>query len=537
MTHPVLARQWRPQQFKDMIGQGHVIQALQNALIQQRLHHAYLFTGTRGVGKTTIARILAKCLNCQPEITATPCDECASCQAISQGQAIDVIEVDAASRTKVEDTRELLDNLQYAPTQSRFKIYIIDEVHMLSKHSFNALLKTLEEPPPHAKFILATTDPQKLPVTVLSRCLHFHMKTLAPKLIAEHLATVLRALNIPFEFPALQLIASAAQGSVRDGLSILDQAIAYTANNLTTETVRDLLGTIAFDHVHALLTALAQHSGESLLNTINQLAEIGTDFNAVLTELIHTLHQVSVLQIVPTAYADISNRDSLVTLSQQFTPELMQLYYQIALQGQQDINLAPNSRLGFEMTLLRMLAFMPVNHDGTTQTPPTPQKITQPTIPSTITAPSTHTPDEVTKQSPTTAPLDWAHLITQLNLRGATLLLAQQCELQSYHQQHFEFNLAKTQAALLNTLQKQRLTESLQQHLQQDISVNINLQDNVVDSPAIIQQQEYNAAQQKAAQQLADDPTLNKILNEFNGRIIPDTIENLSTMEQQEKPL
>ena len=536
MAHQVLALLYRPQQFSEMIGQTHVIRALENALNQQRLHHAYLFTGTRGVGKTSIARILAKCLNCREGVSSTPCEQCQSCQSIANGQAVDVIEIDAASRTKVEDTRDLLDNIQYAPTQSRYKIYIIDEVHMLSKHSFNALLKTLEEPPAHVKFILATTDPQKLPATVLSRCLHFHMKTLAPNMLSQHLKNILVSKQITYETNALSLIATAAKGSVRDSLSLLDQAIAYTDGNLTEQALQELLGTVAFDHVAALLTALTERAGERLLEVITQLAELGVDFSAVLAELIHSLHQIAVLQLVPNAYTDATNLNVLQNFSQHVSPELIQLYYQMALHGQRDLPLAPSAQLGFEMTLLRMLAFQPSAEVPSYNTSiPSSHEIsatssrssTVESSPASATSSSNNSssvsPQKSTARSNTK--LDWNHLIKQLNLTGATLLLAKQCALTAVKENIFEFCLTSTQSALLNSNNETRLTEALSTHLGYPVTIKINLSTSEVASPAQHQQQQHDAAQSKAAAQLANDPTLNNLLKEFDARVIPDSVQ------------
>jgi DNA polymerase-3 subunit gamma/tau len=299
MSYQVLARKWRPRNFQELIGQEHVLKPLVNALTQQRLHHAYLFTGTRGVGKTTLGRILARCLNCETGITAEPCGTCSACEDINQGRFVDLIEVDAASRTKVEDTRELLDNVQYAPTRGRFKIYLIDEVHMLSNHSFNALLKTLEEPPPHIKFLLATTDPQRLPATILSRCLQFHLKNLAPEVIAQHLQTIATKENIVAEPSALIALAKAANGSVRDSLSLLDQAIAYCQAQLTLPAVQAMLGTIDQQFLVSLLAGLAQKDGQAILAIITQMAELNTDFSGALEALLSLIHQLAVYQVVP----------------------------------------------------------------------------------------------------------------------------------------------------------------------------------------------------------------------------------------------
>ena len=358
MSYQVLARKWRPKSFETLIGQEHVVRALTNALEQQRLHHAYLLTGTRGVGKTTIARILAKSLNCETGITAHPCGVCSACVDIDKGRFIDLIEVDAASNTQVDNMRDLLDNAQYAPTAGRFKVYIIDEVHMLSRSSFNAMLKTLEEPPAHVKFILATTDPQKMPVTVLSRCLQFNLRQMASTSITEHCQTILKAENIPFEVPALQLIAKAASGSMRDALSLLDQAIAYGSQSVQEKEVRAMLGAIDQSYLIELLKALIQKDGEALMSQAKAMSERSIAFDAALGDLANLLQQVAMTQVVPNSIAlDLPERAVLLELAQQLSPEKVQLYYQIALLGRRDIGLAPDEYAGFTMSLLRMLAF------------------------------------------------------------------------------------------------------------------------------------------------------------------------------------
>ncbi|WP_404345304.1 DNA polymerase III subunit gamma/tau [Vreelandella venusta] len=376
MSYQVLARKWRPRTFHELVGQAHVQRALVNALDQGRLHHAYLFTGTRGVGKTTLARILAKCLNCTANgrgdegITSTPCGQCDSCQAIDEGRFVDLIEVDAASRTKVEDTRELLDNVQYAPTQGRYKVYLIDEVHMLSTSSFNALLKTLEEPPPHVKFLLATTDPQKLPATVLSRCLQFTLKHMPPERVVEHLTYVLGQEGVEYDESALWLLGKAAEGSMRDAMSLTDQAIAFGQGAVRHADVAAMLGTLDHRHVLALVEALADVDVQTLLAEVAQLAEQGPDFAAVLDELTAILHRLAVAQMVPDAVDNShGDRAQIQQLASRFTAEDIQLYYQIGIQGRGDMVHAPDLRSALEMTLLRMLAFRP---QGVPKPPATP---------------------------------------------------------------------------------------------------------------------------------------------------------------------
>ncbi len=360
MSYQVLARKYRPSSFTELAGQEHVLRALVNALDQNRLHHAYLFTGTRGVGKTTIARILARCLNCEQGVSSTPCGECSNCVEISEGRSVDLIEVDAASRTRVEDTRELMDNVQYMPTRSRFKVYLIDEVHMLSNHSFNALLKTLEEPPEHVKFLLATTDPKKLPITVLSRCLQFNLKNMTPEQVVNYLQSILQTEGVEYEEDALWQLGRAANGSMRDALSLTDQAIAYGNNAITDDDVRGLLGTIDQRQVFQLLDHISSQDGAALLAQVAHMAEFAPDYAGLLAEMLAVLHRVAIAQKVPDAVDNSQGDKELITaLAAQMTPEDVQLFYQIGLIGQRDLPYAPEPRSGFEMILLRMLSFVP----------------------------------------------------------------------------------------------------------------------------------------------------------------------------------
>jgi len=358
MSYQVLARKWRPKNFKQMVGQAHVLQALINALDNQRLHHAYLFTGTRGVGKTTIARILARCLSCHKGITSEPCGECATCTSISEGRYVDLIEIDAASRTKVEDMRELLDNVQYAPAEGRFKIYLIDEVHMLSSSSFNALLKTLEEPPEHVKFLFATTDPQKLPITILSRCLQFNLKNMPPQSIVEHLTYVLNEEAVGFEKAALWALSRAADGSMRDALSLTDQAIAYGNNQLSETAVNAMLGTVDHKKIYGILDALINDQAPKLLALVADLSEYSPDYASVLASIVSILHRVAIEQAVPGATDNtLGDQETIIAYAAQLSAEDLQLFYQIALVSRKDLAFSPDPRAGFEMALLRMLAF------------------------------------------------------------------------------------------------------------------------------------------------------------------------------------
>ena len=360
MSYQVLARKWRPRTFEDMVGQEHVLQALIHALESQRLHHAYLFTGTRGVGKTTIGRLLARCLNCETGVTPNPCGECSSCQEIQEGRFVDLIEIDAASRTGVDDMRELTDNVQYAPTRGRYKVYLIDEVHMLTNQSFNAFLKTLEEPPEHVKFLLATTDPQKLPVTVLSRCLQFNLKRMTPEHIAGHLRNVLTAENIPFEEPALWLLARAADGSMRDALSLTDQAIAFGNQKLAASDVSNMLGTIDQRDIERIVDTLVESDGPGLLGEIARISDFAPDYSVILADLLSLFHRVTMEQVVPgSADNALGDAEQVQALARKLSAEDAQLFYQAALMGRKDLAITPDARMGFEMTLLRMLAFRP----------------------------------------------------------------------------------------------------------------------------------------------------------------------------------
>ena len=379
MSYQVLARKWRPKSFSEMAGQEHVLQALINALDNDRLHHAYLFTGTRGVGKTTIGRILSKCLNCEKGVSSVPCGECSSCTEIHAGRFIDLIEVDAASRTGVDDMRDLLDNVQYAPSRGRFKIYLIDEIHMLSKSSFAALLKTLEEPPPHVKFLFATTDPQKLPITVLSRCLQFNLKNLSAERITEHLKYVLGEEKVPFEEAGLWSLGRAADGSMRDALSLTDQAVGHGGGSITESDVISMLGTIERHFVVDICIAMASQNGEKLLSSVGQMAEHSPDYDAALGDVLSIWHQVAILQTVPDALdRGISHFDELANLAETVSREDVQLFYQICLLGRKDLPLAPEQRAGFEMVILRAMAFRPAENGRPVPLKSPPPEVEQP---------------------------------------------------------------------------------------------------------------------------------------------------------------
>lgn len=545
MSYQVLARKWRPKNFQELIGQEHVLKPLINALIQQRLHHAYLFTGTRGVGKTTIGRILARSLNCEQGITAKPCGQCTACEDITLGRFVDLIEVDAASRTKVEDTRELLDNVQYAPTRGRFKIYLIDEVHMLSNHSFNALLKTLEEPPAHIKFILATTDPQRLPVTILSRCLQFHLKNLAPELISQHLQTIITKEQFFAEPSALNLLAKAANGSVRDSLSLLDQAIAYCQGKLTLENVQLMLGTTDQQFLANLLTGLAHRNGQLILTTIQQMAELNNDFNNALEALLNIFHQLAIYQTIPEL--SLEQDENILNYAQSFSPEDIQLFYQIGLIGRRDLPLAPSARMGFEMVLLRMLAFYPnSNPQPNLVKSPNPMMDSmlnhqassspQPSSPLAASAKTREDPTPVTPLPITLKPLvqaaerakpesmlespNWAELIPKLNLVGVATALAAHCVVTKWQENLVELALSPKHKPLLNDKLHERLSQALQNHYQRTIKLEIKLADSEQLSPAQQLQRSQEERQQQARINIEQDKHVQTIISHFNAKLV-----------------
>ncbi|MGD9153393.1 MAG: DNA polymerase III subunit gamma/tau [Gammaproteobacteria bacterium] len=524
VNHQVLARKYRPSSFETLVGQEHVVRALVNALDKSRLHHAYLFTGTRGVGKTTIARIIAKCLNCETGVSSKPCGKCDACQAIDNGNFVDLIEVDAASRTKVEDTRDLLDNVQYLPARGRYKIYIIDEVHMLSGHSFNALLKTLEEPPKHVKFLLATTDPQKLPVTVLSRCLQFHLKNLSPEKIADYLQFVLDQENIAHEQEALQNIARAANGSMRDALSLLDQAIAFSQNNVTTIDVNAMLGTVDQNYIQKILHALAEKNAKNLLGMVNQLAELAADFSNVLEELISFLHKIAISQIIPETAAP-----EITEFCQLFTKEDVQLYYQIALIGRRDLVLIADAKSGFEMILLRMLAFCPaslVKQSRTQQTKTSMDPAVKPRDDMRSIDPAVQPQNDqpISRDDTYQTINNWADFITQLQLTGMTYALASNCVLKTFDKNQIELFLNKKHAALLNNNLKERLHDAIKQKLNHEIKLSIKLEDTKEKTPAELAQHQADNKHQAAVETILQDPNVQAMVKQFGAVVEPNLI-------------
>jgi DNA polymerase-3 subunit gamma/tau len=508
MSYQVLARKWRPRSFKDMVGQEAVVRMLSNALEQNRLHHAYLFTGTRGVGKTTIARIIAKCLNCETGVTSTPCDTCNTCVAIDKGQFLDLFEVDAASRTKVEDTRELLDNVLYPPTQGRYKVYLIDEVHMLSNHSFNALLKTLEEPPEHVKFLLATTDPKRLPITILSRCLQFHLKRISPEHIAAHLQHLCTAENISAETPALTQLAKAADGSLRDALSLLDQAIAYSQGKVITTDVQAMLGSMSQEDLLPLAEAVLQNNGTLALQAVAQLAERAPDFQQVLEALITLFHQVAITQIIPNT-SDDANVNTLATLA---TPETIQLYYQIALLCRRDLAYSPNAQQGFEMAVLRMLAFSP--NTATTSTKPLAPPKTAATTAAKPAAPAQQAPIAAN-----TSGVEWRDLITQLGLTGMAYALASNCTLTSLNEQKMVLGLAAAHQPMLSAKLKERLAEAISKHFNRPMQLDILISAEPIETPQKQAEAARNQRLSNAKKDAALDPRVQALVDMYDATV------------------
>ena len=582
MSHQVLARKWRPGNFTEMVGQQHVLQALVNALESGRLHHAYLFTGTRGVGKTTVARILAKCLNCDTGVTATPCGECGACAEIAEGRSVDLIEVDAASKTKVEDTRELLENVQYTPTHARYKIYLIDEVHMLSNHSFNALLKTLEEPPPHAMFLLATTDPQKLPATVLSRCLQFNLKNMQPEQIVAHLEHILDAESVSADAEALALIARAAEGSMRDALSLTDQAIAYGEGKLTGADVAEMLGTVDRGRVLDVVSAILDEDPAAVLSLVAQIAEHAPDFVSTLDELSNILHQMTIAQTVPEAL-DTSWPDQarVAELAARATIDDTQLFWQMAVGGRREVHLASSARAGLEMILLRMIAFRPASiiqsqpaaGDPPAKKPKPPatpvaasgeREATQTDSSAAKTPPSatpvvtpegvrpTGVSDEKRAEEPTSdqskeeavAPQlialevlrteTWPTEFERFQFSGILHNIALNLELTEVADATLRFSLAERDATLLNDRHPLQLAQALQQQLGEAVTAEIVVAEHGGCTPASHRAAMAAARLADAEQAISSDDALRKLMEAFDGQIIPGSIRpNLADGEPE----
>jgi DNA polymerase-3 subunit gamma/tau len=553
MSYLVLARKWRPRTFAETTGQEHVLKALANALESGRLHHAYLFTGTRGVGKTTIARILAKALNCETGVTATPCGVCSACREIDEGRFVDLIEVDAASKTKVDDTRELLDNVQYTPARGRYKIYLIDEVHMLSKHSFNALLKTLEEPPPHVKFLLATTDPQKLPVTVLSRCLQFNLKRLTPALIRERLEHICREESIGTDAASLALIARAADGSLRDALSLLDHAVAHCGGTLSEELVAAMLGTIQRGQVATLLRLLAAGDAPGLLDAVAAIDEHAPDYARLLDELARLLQRVALYQVVGTAAADDELADAgIEELAAMLSPEDVQLHYQMAILGKRDLYLAPDPRSGVEMTLLRMLAFRPGGAgqaapgrtEGRAQGPAQGRVQAAAASPGGTAAapsrPSVATPSAADSGARTHAvPLatpwqvpDWARLIPELELNGAAKLLAANCAYVRRRGNVIHLELDNRSESLLTRTRQNELAAALSKRFGEPLAVDIKVGKPSLETPMQEKARLDDERLVAARESLEADPNVRALKDMFGAELNPDSIELVDDGQQ-----
>lgn len=535
MSYLALARKWRPQAFSQLIGQEHVTKALIKSLDHQRLHHAYIFTGTRGVGKTSVARLMAKALNCEQGVSSTPCLTCDACVAIEQGRFTDLIEIDAASKTRVEDTRELLENVQYAPTAGRYKIYLIDEVHMLSQHSFNALLKTLEEPPEHVKFLLATTDPQKLPVTVLSRCLQFHLRCISQDIIQTQLQLVLEDERIPFEQEALNLLAKAAAGSMRDALSLLDQAIASVDHELSAREVKSVLGYTQQDYVKQLLQALIDTDAKQLVSLSRQIAAEGGYYTWILDELLDWFHQITVCQALSDCNNPLLKPSGEVALfANQISAEDLQLFYQIAIKGKEDIHLAPSLLIGFEMVLLRMLAFKP----AASAVIPNLAYESRPVVAEldchdSVEAPHVPAADVENMQNTNVEPLDinpsndWGDVLSRIKLTGLAQTALENAELIGKSERTIQLRVAKGHSSLFTPSVNERIEQALSEYFNDQIKISIVLDDSTQASPAQIKKIEQELNLKKAEESLQNDVFLQQLQQEFSAELVKNSIESL----------
>ena len=525
MSYQVLARKWRPKSFATLVGQEHVVRALTHALAEQRLHHAYLFTGTRGVGKTTLARIMAKALNCETGITPTPCGVCSSCTEIDGGRFVDYIELDAASNRGVDDMTQLLDKAVYAPTCGRFKVYVIDEVHQLSGHAFNAMLKTLEEPPEHVKFILATTDPQKIPVTVLSRCLQFNLKQMPQGAIIDHLAQILGAEQVVFEPAALRHLAKAAAGSMRDALSLLDQAIAHGAGRVQDGDVRDMLGTVGDDYLFALLDGLVAADVSALVAVADQMEARSLSFDAALQELATLFHRISLMQFAPDAVGDSIERARLTPYAEAFAAEFLQLSYQIAIHGRDDLGLAPDEYAGFTMTLLRLVAFRPeTTPAGSGRLEAVATSAPSPSMPVSRPAPLGPVPTAKSESQPVGND-EWHAIVTRLSLAGMARQLAQHCELVESGDTRVMLRLSPVHKHLLGKTQQDKLESELQRLFGNQAVLNIVLADTATTTPAEasrnIQKQRLN----EAITAIEGDTFVRAVVDIFDATIDESTIK------------
>lgn len=533
MSYQVLARKWRPRNFSTLVGQEHVVRALTHALAEQRLHHAYLFTGTRGVGKTTLARILAKALNCEKGIMPTPCGTCSACLEIDGGRFVDLLEVDAATNTRVDEMRQLLENAVYAPTRGRFKVYVIDEVHMLSNSAFNAMLKTLEEPPEHVKFILATTDPQKIPVTVLSRCLQFNLKQMPVGAISSHLAHILQAEAIPFESGALSMVARSAAGSMRDALSLLDQAIAHGAGKVEEHQVRSMLGTVDLDYLFGILEALLEGNASVLVNIASDLSVRSLSFASALQELAALLTRLQIAQCVPDSLdEDEPEFERLRLCSTSLSPEFVQLAYQIVNHGRSELSSAPDEYAGFVMTLLRLHAFRPASVADVVASIPARGRIPQ----------SMPSPPAPARQEPSVAvahhrPVasnqiqdqdDWSAIVSSLQLTGLTRTLAQNCELRQLSESDCILRLAPAHAHLQMKPAPEKLQQALALHMGRPIVVRFELAQNELDTPAEVAGRERRERQQNAVAAIEQDSFVRDVIETFDASLVESSIKPIA---------
>ncbi len=568
MSYQVLARKWRPKSFQEVVGQEAVVRALVNGLDNDRVHHAFLLTGTRGVGKTTLARILAKCLNCEAGVSSTPCGECGSCVDIDEGRFVDMLEIDAASRTKVDDTRDLLETVQFAPTRGRYKVYIIDEVHMLSTSSFNALLKTLEEPPPHVKFVLATTDAQKIPVTILSRCLRFNLRRLLPDQIVGYLQKILASESVSAEEAAVERIARAADGSMRDGLSLLDQAIAYGGGTLNDDEVAQMLGSVDHAHLTALIGAVADGDAPRMLETVRELSAQARDLEAVLSGMAEVLHRVGLLQCAP-GYRDPERTDweDIEALAERLSAEDAQLYYQIAVQGAQDLGLAPDPRTGLEMTLLRMLAFRPAEAGQAGSAGPVPAA--RPASKPARRKPPADEPAAARASRPAAAPKpqaepapapepqaesapqadaapaagnagsqgdllaapevggEWEGLVARLELTGPVKELARNIQLESTRGERWKFLIPDEVRHLGSKPVVQKLASALSTQLGHPVQLALQSTSRPVQTPAVASDQASRQQLSEAEVAIDKDPTVRALRDRLGAEVVDDSVQPL----------
>ena len=546
MSYQVLARKWRPKNFTEVAGQAHVLKSLINALDNQRLHHAYLFTGTRGVGKTTLARILAKCLNCETGITSAPCDKCGSCIEINEGRFIDLMEVDAASRTKVEDTRELLDNVQYTPTRGRYKIYLIDEVHMLSNHSFNALLKTLEEPPPHVKFLFATTDPQKLPITILSRCLQLNLKNLSPQIIVEYLGRVLEKEQIKHDEGALWQIAAAAAGSMRDALTLVDQAISYCEGEISNDGVIEMLGVPEQRQVYELLDAMAGGDIRQAISLVQVMAEQTPDFNHTLDSLLSILHRIAMLQVLPEAIDNsFGDRQQIQRLASRFTAADIQLYYQIGLKGREDLGMAAEMRAAFEMLIIRMLVFSPdyVPQQAVSQSNPADTEDRVASHESENAAPVSEkkkcklVPDAGSPDVGNSLPMDheqWLRCYPAITVNGIAANILANSELKKVTDDSLYFVLDQSQSSVYSDEILPKLEQILGDYFGRQLAVHITVDSTEKETPAELGQRLKQERHTAMVSEFEQDANVQELLKHFSGTLARDSIARLKIEESHD---